>query len=197
MAGEQPRLAFTRWALRSGGVVVGEPHQTERGLETWGRTEFSYYGVTVRAFAHIPARKATQNPITTRVRQETPDEQPRIFQSRRRRHHRVGTCRPAVPACGPGGRGGHLPGEPGQDLDAFNGLYLACGAAGLVFGPPPAHGAKPGCQRAPAKNELVFDDVSKTKNCKKLVRGSLHTFRGLRLLTRQAAYLLTGCGTGM
>jgi len=29
------------------------------------------------------------------------------------------------------------------------------------------------------KNELAFDNVNETKNYKKLVRGSLHTFRGL------------------
>ena len=54
--------AITRWALRFGGVVLSEPHQTENGPQTWCRTEFSYYGVAVRAFAHIPASPATRNP---------------------------------------------------------------------------------------------------------------------------------------
>ncbi len=59
---EPPSLkAITRWALRFGGVVVSEPHQTEGGPQTWCRTEFSYYGVAVMAYAHIPARTATQN----------------------------------------------------------------------------------------------------------------------------------------
>jgi hypothetical protein len=49
--------ALVRWALRFGGMVVSEPHQTETGPQTWCRTEFRYYGVTVRAFAHIPGQQ--------------------------------------------------------------------------------------------------------------------------------------------
>ena len=57
---EQPSLkAITRWALRFGGVVISNPHQGENGPETWCHTEFDYYGVAVRAYAHIPAKKAT------------------------------------------------------------------------------------------------------------------------------------------
>jgi len=50
--------AITRWALRFGGVLTSEPHQTERGPQTWCRAEFDYYGVAVKAFAHIPAAPA-------------------------------------------------------------------------------------------------------------------------------------------
>jgi len=46
---------ITRWAMRFGGVLSSEPHQTESGPQTWCRTEFDYYGVAVKAFAHIPA----------------------------------------------------------------------------------------------------------------------------------------------
>ena len=51
--------AITRWALRFGGVVTSEPHQEPSGPETWCRTEFGYYGVSVRAYAHIPAAPVT------------------------------------------------------------------------------------------------------------------------------------------
>jgi hypothetical protein len=51
--------AITRWALRFGGVLRSEPHQTERGPQTWCRVEFDYYGVSVKGFAHIPAGTAT------------------------------------------------------------------------------------------------------------------------------------------
>jgi hypothetical protein len=47
--------AITQWALRFGGVLSSEPHQTERGPQVWYRDEFDYYGVKVMAFAHIPA----------------------------------------------------------------------------------------------------------------------------------------------
>jgi len=58
-ASEQPSMtAVTLWALRFGGVLSSEPHQTDRGPQLWCRTEFDYYGVTVRAFAHIPAAPA-------------------------------------------------------------------------------------------------------------------------------------------
>jgi hypothetical protein len=51
--------AITRWARRFGGLMTSEPHQTEDGPQTWCRTEFHYYGVAVRAFAHIPADPAS------------------------------------------------------------------------------------------------------------------------------------------
>jgi hypothetical protein len=51
--------AITRWALRFGGVLQSEPHQTERGPQTWCRVRFDYYGVVVNAFAHIPAQAAS------------------------------------------------------------------------------------------------------------------------------------------
>jgi hypothetical protein len=47
--------AITRWALRFGGVLASEPHQTEKGPQIWVRLEFDYYGVAVDAYAHIPA----------------------------------------------------------------------------------------------------------------------------------------------
>jgi hypothetical protein len=50
--------AITRWALRFGGVLESEPHEGEHGPETWCRVEFPFYGVTVKAFAHIPASTA-------------------------------------------------------------------------------------------------------------------------------------------
>jgi hypothetical protein len=48
-----------RWARRFGSEMTSGPHQTERGRQTWCRTEFDYYGVTVDAYAHIPAEPAT------------------------------------------------------------------------------------------------------------------------------------------
>jgi len=51
--------AITRWALRFGSVMDSEPHQTEHGSQTWCRTEFAYYGLAVKAFAHIPAGPAS------------------------------------------------------------------------------------------------------------------------------------------
>jgi hypothetical protein len=57
---ELPSLvAITRWAKRFGAVLSSEPHQTEKGPQTWCRAEFDYYGVAVRAFAHVPAATAT------------------------------------------------------------------------------------------------------------------------------------------
>ena len=57
---ERPSLkAVTRWALRFGGIVTTLPQQGENGPETWCHTEFSYYGVAVRAYAHIPAAPAS------------------------------------------------------------------------------------------------------------------------------------------
>jgi hypothetical protein len=54
--GEQPSLrAITRWALRFGGVLTSQPHDGQRGPQTWCRVEFDYYGVAVNAYAHVPA----------------------------------------------------------------------------------------------------------------------------------------------
>lgn len=51
--------AITRWALRFGGGVTSEPHQTKDGPQTWCRTEFTYCGIAVRAFTHTPADPAS------------------------------------------------------------------------------------------------------------------------------------------
>jgi hypothetical protein len=53
----EPRsmAAITRWAMRFGGELTSKPHQTDKGPQTWCRAEFDYYGITVAAFAHIPA----------------------------------------------------------------------------------------------------------------------------------------------
>lgn len=51
--------AVTRWALRFGGTVTSEPHDTPCGPQIWCRTKFTYYGVDVTVFAHIPADPAT------------------------------------------------------------------------------------------------------------------------------------------
>ena len=51
--------AITRWALRFGGTVTSEPHHTDSGPQTWCRTNFTYCGVHVTVFAHIPADPAT------------------------------------------------------------------------------------------------------------------------------------------
>ena len=50
--------ALTHWALRFGSVMTSQPEQGTTGTETWYRTQFDYYGVAVRAFAHIPASTA-------------------------------------------------------------------------------------------------------------------------------------------
>jgi hypothetical protein len=54
--------AITRWTLRFGGVVISGPHQGEHGPQTFCRTEFDYYGVTVEAYAFIPAKTAATVP---------------------------------------------------------------------------------------------------------------------------------------
>ena len=51
--------AITRWALRFGGVLISEPHQGEDGPKTYVHAEIDFYGVTVRAYAFIPAATAT------------------------------------------------------------------------------------------------------------------------------------------
>ncbi len=50
--------ALTRWALRFGGVLTSQPHEGEHGPETWCSRDFDYYGVAVKAYAHIPAEPA-------------------------------------------------------------------------------------------------------------------------------------------
>ncbi len=51
--------AITQWALRFGGVLSSELHDTSDGPQTWVRARFDYYGVAVKAYAHIPATPAT------------------------------------------------------------------------------------------------------------------------------------------
>jgi hypothetical protein len=64
--------AVTRWALRFGSVMASQPGQgTDGGPQTWHRTDFEYYGIAVRAYAHIPA-----GPVEQLADQEKrPDEQ--------------------------------------------------------------------------------------------------------------------------
>jgi hypothetical protein len=52
--------AVTRWARRFGGIVTTETRQGTNGPETWCSTRFSYYGVTVKAYARIPAEPGQQ-----------------------------------------------------------------------------------------------------------------------------------------
>ena len=59
-ASEQASVrAVTRWALRFGSVLTSQPGEGKDGPETWHRTEFDYYGIAVRAYAHIPAGPAS------------------------------------------------------------------------------------------------------------------------------------------
>ena len=52
--------AVNRWAHRFGSVMTSQPGQgTDGGPETWHRTDFDYYGITVAAYAHIPAGPAS------------------------------------------------------------------------------------------------------------------------------------------
>jgi len=52
--------AVTRWALRFGSVMTSQPGQgTDGGPQTWHRTDFDYYGIAVRAYAHVPAGPAS------------------------------------------------------------------------------------------------------------------------------------------
>ena len=64
--------AVTRWALRFGSVMTSQPGQgTDGGPQTWHRTDFDYYGIAVRAYAHLPA-----GPVEQLADQEkSPDEQ--------------------------------------------------------------------------------------------------------------------------
>ena len=57
--GKQPALrAITAWAHRFGSVVTTHPHRDERGQFTRVAATFGYYGLTVKAYAYIPAGPA-------------------------------------------------------------------------------------------------------------------------------------------
>jgi hypothetical protein len=59
-AGEQASArAVNRWAHRFGSITTSQPHQGNDGPETWYRTDFSYYGIAVTAYAHVPADPAS------------------------------------------------------------------------------------------------------------------------------------------
>ena len=47
--------ALTRWAARFGSVMTSQPGEGTDGTETWYQADFSYYGIAVSAYAHIPA----------------------------------------------------------------------------------------------------------------------------------------------
>ena len=52
--------AVTRWAHRFGSIATTQPGEDEDGgPETWHRTDFDYYGIAVRAYAHVPAGPAS------------------------------------------------------------------------------------------------------------------------------------------
>ena len=51
--------AITRWAKRFGGVVTAQTRPGKGGPETWYSTTFRYYGVSVQAYARIPATTAS------------------------------------------------------------------------------------------------------------------------------------------
>jgi len=48
-----------RWAHRFGSLVTSQIGKGENGVETWYRTNFTYYGIAVTAYAHIPAAPAS------------------------------------------------------------------------------------------------------------------------------------------
>ena len=50
--------AVTRWAHRFDSVMTSQPGKAKDGPETWYRTDFDYYGIAVKAYAHIPAAPA-------------------------------------------------------------------------------------------------------------------------------------------
>jgi hypothetical protein len=54
--------AITRWALRFGAVMTSRPGQIESETGTWYTTDFDYYGITVHAFAFIPAAPGHHDP---------------------------------------------------------------------------------------------------------------------------------------
>ena len=58
-ASEQASVrAMTRWALRFGSILTSTPGVCSGEPGTWYRVEFEYYGITVMAYAHIPAAQA-------------------------------------------------------------------------------------------------------------------------------------------
>jgi hypothetical protein len=58
--GTQPsQRAIFQWAHRFGSeTVTTHPHQDERGHFTRVTATFGYYGLTVKAYAHVPAAPA-------------------------------------------------------------------------------------------------------------------------------------------
>ena len=58
--GKQPsRQAITGWAHRFGSVMSKHPHRDERGEYTRVTATFGYYGLTVTAYAYLPAAPAS------------------------------------------------------------------------------------------------------------------------------------------
>ena len=58
--GKQPgRRAIGQWAHRFGSTVTTDPHRDERGQFTRVAATFGYYGLTVTAYAYIPATPAS------------------------------------------------------------------------------------------------------------------------------------------
>ena len=58
--GKQPgRRAIAQWAHRFGSTVTTDPHRDERGQFTRVAATFGYYGLTVTAYAYIPAAPAS------------------------------------------------------------------------------------------------------------------------------------------
>ena len=54
--GTQPgKRAITGWARRFGSSVSTNPHHDGRGVFLRVTTKFGYYGLTVKAYAYIPA----------------------------------------------------------------------------------------------------------------------------------------------
>ena len=51
--------AITGWARRFGSAVTEQPHHDERGQFTRLAATFGYYGLTVKAYAYIPAGPAS------------------------------------------------------------------------------------------------------------------------------------------
>ena len=58
--GTQPgQRAIFQWAHRFGSTTVTtHPHQDQRGSFTRAAATFGYYGLAVKAYAHIPAAPA-------------------------------------------------------------------------------------------------------------------------------------------
>jgi hypothetical protein len=51
--------ALAQWAHRFGGVIASQPHDGERGQRTYCTATFDYYGLTIEAYAFIPADSAS------------------------------------------------------------------------------------------------------------------------------------------